>query len=290
MANNNNATSQCLRTPRLVILGREAAFLGTCLSRQEVYRTTQELMLVCLHGEMVIQPGAGNSIVTRSCLVPPGVLLDQTRIDTRKAVMGLCFLQPFSQDYPALASLMVPLEEGICYRHPDEDDLIRAMTRARNQPGISAGTAVKRIRQALIPERLRGLTFREFDPRVLAVARRIRTSLHNAPPLARLAREVDLSESRLEKLFKEQAGLPITQYRVRYRVFISTIIMALGYSVTEAALLAGFSNSAHLSRCYRQVNGLTPSSTFLSPPYLDSVIDESAIELVNPLLEGQPVA
>ena len=64
--------------------------------------------------------------------------------------------------------------------------------------------------------------------------------------------------------------------------------MALGYSVTEAALLAGFSNSAHLSRCYRQVNGVTPSSTFLNPPYLNSVLDPSAARLVEPLLDGQP--
>lgn len=289
MSNNNNVTGRCPRAPRMIIRSRELTFLGSCFSRQEVYRTTQEMVLVCLGGEMTIRPKAGSTVRTRTCLVPPGILLDQTRIDTRKAVMGLCFLPPFSQEYPALASLMHPLEEGIYYHHPDEESVIAAMTDARNQPGLSATDALNRIRQPLIPENLRELVFREFDPRVLSVARRIRTSLHDTPSLARLAREVGLSESRLEKLFKEQAGLPITQYRVRYRVFISTIIMALGYSVTEAALLAGFANSAHLSRCYRQVNGVTPSSTFLSPPHLDSVIDESAMELVTPLVRGQPV-
>ncbi len=289
MPNNKNLPGQCQRAPRLLICSRQVIFLGTCFSRQEVYRTTQEMMLVCLRGRMTIRPQGGGLISARTCLVPAGALLDQTRIDTREAVMGLCFLPPFSQHYPMLASLMTPLEDGIFYQHPDEDDIIHTMIQVRNQPVIGAAEGQRRIHQALIPEHLRQLSFREFDSRVLAVAARIRTSLQDAPTLAELAREVQLSESRLEKLFKEQAGLPITQYRVRYRVFISTIIMALGYSVTEAALLAGFSNSAHLSRCYRQINGVPPSSTFLSAPYVDSILDESAVRLVDELLEGQAI-
>ncbi|MGM0570981.1 helix-turn-helix domain-containing protein [Marinobacter sp.] len=273
-----------------MLLGaREVIFLGTCCSRQEVYRTTQEQMLVCLQGTMTVQPREGSPVITRSCLIPPGVLLDRHRIDMRNAVMGICFLPPFSQTYPALASLMTSLGEGMYCHHPEETRVIETMKDARNRADITAGTASTMIHNSLIPERLQGLVFREFDPRVLAVARRIRTSLPDTPTLADLAREVQLSESRLEKLFKEQAGLPITQYRVRYRVFISTIIMALGYSVTEAALLAGFANSAHLSRCYRQVNGLSPSSTFLHPPCLDPLLSESATDLVAPLLEGQAV-
>lgn len=261
-------------------------FLGTCFSRQEAYRTTQEVMLVCLHGQMTIRAG-GAPVTTRSCLLPPGTWLDDKVIDCRRAVTGLYFLAPFSQDYPTLASIMTALGHGIHCHHPDEQALIGAMKTARNRSGITTTAARSLVRDALIPPDRRGLTFREFDPRVIDVARQLRTSVHHAPPLAELAESVNLSESRLEKLFKEQTGLPITQYRVRYRVFISTIIMALGYSVTEASLLAGFSNSAHLSRCYRQVNGVTPSSTFLSQPYVESLLDDSATGLVAALLEEQ---
>ncbi len=265
-------------------------FLGTCFSRQETFRTTQDVLLVCLQGQMVVRAGAREPVTTRSCLLPPGVLLDDTLLDNSRAVMGIYYLAPYSQDYPALASVMACLEGGICCHHPDEDALIRAMKAVRNEPGITAAEARARIRRILIPPPLRGLSFREFDPRVISVARQVRTNFHTAPSLSELAESVSLSESRLEKLFKEQTGLPITQYRVRYRVFISTIAMALGYSVTEASLLAGFSNSAHLSRCYRQVNGLTPSSTFLSQPYVDAILDDSAVELVDTLLDPQPVA
>src|SRR5690554_3922934 len=91
MSNNKNSPGQCQRAPRLLICSREVMFLGTCLSRQEVYRTTQEMMLICLQGRLTIRPERGSQLEARTCLVPAGTLLDQTRIDTRRAVMGLCF-------------------------------------------------------------------------------------------------------------------------------------------------------------------------------------------------------
>lgn len=288
MTNKNNTHTLRCRTPRLIIWSHDVLFLGTCLSRQEPYRTTQELMVVCLEGSLTIRRPDAPPVSTRSCLIAPGTWLDKKLIEGQQAVLATYFLAPFSQDYSALASRMTDLGNGLRCHHLEEPAVIRAMTEARNRAVITPTEARTLVRDTLIPPALQGLTFREYDTRALTIARRIRENLHDSPSLASLANEVNLSESRLEKLFKEQAGLPITQYRVRYRVFISTIIMALGYSVTEAALLAGFSNSAHLSRCYRQVNGVAPSSTFLHPPYLDSVLDDSATALVDPLLEGQP--
>ncbi|WP_181919375.1 helix-turn-helix transcriptional regulator [Alkalilimnicola ehrlichii] len=119
------------------------------------------------------------------------------------------------------------------------------------------------------------------------MARRIRESSLENIPLSQFADAVRLSTSRLEKLFKEQVGLPITQYRTRYRVFISSILMALGHSMTEAALSAGFSSSAHLSRAYRAINGMTPSAVFLKPPCLNTIVDRSALNVVAPVLAGK---
>lgn len=99
----------------MLLRAREVIFLGTCRSRQEVYRTTQEL------------------------------------------------LPPLSQAYPALASLMAPVGDGIYCHHPHEAKVIATMTDVRNK-GITAGTASAMIRASLIPEHLQNLTFREFDP------------------------------------------------------------------------------------------------------------------------------
>ncbi|SFR53536.1 AraC-type DNA-binding protein [Marinobacter daqiaonensis] len=272
-----------------MVHSRELLFLGTCFGRQEAHRRTQDVLYVALKGSLRLRTGRGRPTTVRTCLVPTGLWIDESILSTSQAVVAVYFLAPFSQDHPALASLMAEALPGIFCNHPHEDDVVSAMVEVRRQPDISVGTALSRVREPLFPDHVRNLEFREYDPRVVHVARRIRESLTANMTLAELAEEVHLSESRLEKLFKEQAGLPVTQYRMRYRVFISTIIMALGYSVTEAALLAGFSSSAHLSRCYRAINGITPSATFLQPPYVHAVLAPSAYRLVEPLLESQSV-
>jgi len=284
MANDTSVQTACVRTPKFYIWAREALFLDTCYARQEPHRSTQEKLILSLKGSLKVRGKHGRRVDVRSCLLPTGLLHEPSVIDASEAVLAIYYLAPFSQDYAALSSLMKAAIPGVYYGHPREGDAIRACIDVRNQKHVPPAEARKALRSHLFPDGIGDGVYREFDPRVVFVARRIRESMFEKMPLAQLAAEVQLSESRLEKLFKEQAGLPITQYRMRYRVFISTILMALGYSMTDAALYAGFSSSAHLSRVYRTINGMTPSAVFLRPPYLDPVIDDSAMQLVAPLL------
>lgn len=289
MSDNNNRAPINLRTPKLCLWNREVVFLGTDYARQQPHRTTQERLTLCLNGTFTVRGKDGQPIQTRSCLTPSGVWLDHTALDTRHAVVAIFFLPPLSQDYAVLGSLMREATSGIFYEHPDEDALIREALRIRNTPDVSAPAARQRLRNLLLPRSLRNAVLQDFDPRIVQTAQRIRESVRTPWSLDDMAQNVHLSGSRLEKLFKQQVGLPITQYRIRYRVFIGTILMALGHSMTDAAMYAGFSNSAHLSRCYRSINGLSPSAMFLQPPFLQPLVDESAFELVAPLL-GRQVA
>ncbi|WP_111494951.1 MULTISPECIES: helix-turn-helix domain-containing protein [Marinobacter] len=289
MDNKNNLAPVSLRSPKLCLWNREGVFLGTHYARQEPHRTTQERLTLCLNGTFTLRGADGAPITTRSCLTPAGLWLDHSVLDTRKAVVAIFFLPPFSRDYASLGRLMREASPGIYYQHPDEEALIRELIAIRNAPDISPNAARQRLRRRLLPNTPRQADLPGFDARIVRVAHRIRESLGAPCPLAEMAASVHLSGSRLEKLFKKQVGLTITQYRIRYRVSISTILMALGHSMTDAAMYAGFSSSAHLSRCYRTVNGMSPSAMFLQPPYLHPLVDESALELVAPLL-GSRVA
>lgn len=287
--NENNEKSTCLRIPKLYLWNREVLFLGTCYARQQAHRTTQQKLMLCLNGTFTVRTAAGEPIATRSCLTASGLWLDRSVLDTSKAVVAIFFLAPFSQDHGALSSIMREAAPGVHYQHPDEDALVRETIAIRNASDVPPHDTRKRLRNLLFPESVKGGFFEEFDPRVVLVAQKIRQSLQSPCSLAEMANEIHLSGSRLEKLFKDQTGLPITQYRVRYRVFLATILMALGYSVTDSAMYAGFSSSAHLSRCYRSVNGMSPSTVFLQPPFLNPLIDESALKLVTPLVEGYAI-
>lgn len=76
-----------------------------------------------------------------------------------------------------------------------------------------------------------------------------------------LAEWTFLSESRARHLFKEETGLPFTQY-LKWLRMMEAIKYACtsGGSLTEAAHIAGFSDSAHLSRTFKEMFGLVPSS------------------------------
>lgn len=275
----------CLRPPKLYMWSREVLFLGTGPARQQPRRATQEKLVLALNGTLRVRTPDGQMRPTRSCVIPAGLWIDPSILHAGTAVVAIYYLAPFSQDYAALASVMKPAASGIYYGHPDEANLLEAAISIRDGRFTPQG-ARQRLREALIPRAIAQRRFREFDERVVHVARLIRQSIFDGLTLGELADAVQLSSSRLEKLFKEQAGLPITQYRMRYRLFLASILMAAGQSMTDAALCAGFSNSAHLSRSYRALNGMTPSDVFARPPFVETVIDDSALELVAPLTEG----
>lgn len=76
-----------------------------------------------------------------------------------------------------------------------------------------------------------------------------------------LAEWTALSESRARHLFKEETGVLFT----RYLKWLKTMAVlkhtsTTGSTLTEAAQMSGFSDSAHLSRTFRELFGLMPSS------------------------------
>lgn len=293
MSANKNYICACPTTaPKLYIWQRELLFLATARSRHRAHRSVQEKLILCLEGSLSVKLADGSRVHTGSCLISTGIAIDDDKINISNAVIAICFLAPFSQDYPALASLMTAVVPGIHIHHPNEQELIQTLLKVRDGPELSPDEAYNLTRDQVIPQDVSGLTFRQFDERVLEVARILRSTISENLTLGELADTVHLSESRLEKLFKDQAGIPITQYRLRYRLFVGTLLLAMGHSVTDAALAAGFSNSAHFSRSYSATNGLAPSTTFLKPPYLKTFIDERVLEsmagILNPQTEDSP--
>jgi AraC-like DNA-binding protein len=102
------------------------------------------------------------------------------------------------------------------------------------------------------------------DPRIQSVMNLLREKLlFEKPAIAELARQACLSESRLMHLFAKQIGIPLRRYVLWQRVLTAMRLIAQGrISITEAAHSAGFSDSAHLSRTYRSMFGLTISHCF----------------------------
>lgn len=76
-----------------------------------------------------------------------------------------------------------------------------------------------------------------------------------------LAGWTSLSESRAQHLFKEETGVSYMQYLKWLRITEAIKYACVsGSSLTEAAHAAGFSDSSHFSRMFKDMFGLTPSS------------------------------
>ena len=90
----------------------------------------------------------------------------------------------------------------------------------------------------------------------------IRRSLDGPITLAALSQAVHLSPSRLVHRFREGTGVPLRRYVLWCRLRTAADAAMRGSSLTEAAHLAGFADSAHLTRTFRAMFGVAPSLLF----------------------------
>lgn len=115
---------------------------------------------------------------------------------------------------------------------------------AREVIGLLAGTGESR---------------RTVDPRILGAIELIRARLDSRVTLTGIARDLNISPSRLRHLFVDEVGLPFRTYVLWER--LRRVIQGLGReTLTHAALAAGFADAAHMTRTFRRMIGVPPSA------------------------------
>ncbi len=96
-----------------------------------------------------------------------------------------------------------------------------------------------------------------INEKIQHVIERISNLHEKKAPIRELAESVGISESRLMHLFSEEVGIPIRQYLLWCRLRDALRLITTGISFTDAAHEAGFSDSAHLSRTFKKMFGVT---------------------------------
>lgn len=109
-----------------------------------------------------------------------------------------------------------------------------------------------------------------LDRRVVCALEYLRTALDHQVTSEEIGAAVALSPSRITHLFREQSGLPVRRYVLWLRLCAALEQMAVSHSLTDAAHAVGFADSAHLSRTFRQMHGITPSSLFQHSRFIQS--------------------
>ncbi len=95
------------------------------------------------------------------------------------------------------------------------------------------------------------------DPRASALADRIVGD--PSATIASLASEVGASVRTLERRFVAETSLTPQRWRQRARLLHATRLLAQGWSVTDAALAAGYSTPSAFTAAFRRDTGTTPT-------------------------------
>ncbi len=98
-----------------------------------------------------------------------------------------------------------------------------------------------------------------LDQRVLSVLQQLDNHIESQIPIDDLAASINLSTSRLAHLFKSNLGIPIRRYSLWRRIRFAIKHAIEHQSLTEGAHFAGFADSAHFSRVFKEMYGITPS-------------------------------
>lgn len=98
------------------------------------------------------------------------------------------------------------------------------------------------------------------DPRIAAVAERIRGDPARPQRASEQAGAVGLSTSYFLRTFAEQTGTSFRRYVQWARMLRVAAAHAAGHDLTRAAVDAGFASPSHFSDTFRAMFGLTPSA------------------------------
>jgi len=108
---------------------------------------------------------------------------------------------------------------------------------------------------AMSPER----ETQELDPRIRKAMQLANRQGESVLSMEDMAEEVNLSASRFSHLFKESVSVPYQRYVLWQRLLFALRELRDGVQLTDVAHSAGFSDSAHFSRTFRKMFGMSPS-------------------------------
>jgi AraC-like DNA-binding protein len=240
----DNADS--LPTYSVIYLGRDwGLYLGAITDTVPHRRAAAVTLCLGLDGEF--QPAGVGPV--RAVIAAAGAFVGGTRF--AGVSMAMLYLSPEHPSYlPLQRAAMPALATGV-ENAAEWLELMRLIY--REQPPL--GSVEERLRTLLPPPV-------PLDARLAAVMARIHGDPAADAGVDELAAGVGLSGHRLQHLFKEATGTTLRRYRLWKRAVLVGRRLGAGWRLTEAALEAGFTDSSHLSRSFRELFGMAPSDVF----------------------------
>ncbi len=199
--------------------------------------------------------------ICKSALIEPNEL---HLIETSSEDYAFVYLDALSHDLATIRARCVQKQGGLSFDLDVQNEvvaLLAAMPRNVDSWPITASKLSS----------LLGFVQSEPEPRIASVVNALLSCPDDARNAGDWAQEVGLSSSRFQHLFKENVGIPFRRFRLWARMRIALSHTMRGASLTNAALEAGLSSSAHLSAAFKDMFGISPSQLGkASPIYIET--------------------
>ncbi|MBL0730070.1 AraC family transcriptional regulator [Piscinibacter sp. HJYY11] len=208
--------------------------------------------------EFGIETGGG-TLRASAALVGPGV---------RKRILGrpqlaVLDVSPTHPDYPAFAQ--AASESAAPWPREHFEPLMPALHEFRaGRMRVDEADRLYAQMVALAVKRLPAT--RPVDPRVREVMKLLRENRRRS--LDELAEAVCLSKDWLVHLFQREAGISLRKYEQTIKLHAAAAFVNRGVSMTQVAAIAGFADSAHFSKMWKQHYGLPPNRMFSGHEYV----------------------
>ncbi len=240
------------------------------------------ILVYCIEGTMAITAErSSKAIVTRSVLIPAGTPFSAVSDSKR---ICICFLDPYGGDFYQCKQFMENFTDGIYFDSKDETHQIQLLENIYSKK-LPEDIAYKKMVEHFF---LRSTISKDehcVDDRIVKVIEFIKNNFSENHSNQYLADLVGMSDVNLRRTFKKTTQIPIRRYRLWHRLFVTANLMALGYTLTDASIAAGFSDSSHFNHVFRSMLGINPSfvlkraqSISIFAPYINSC---SIGELLN---------
>ncbi len=274
----NNLTTPEKPQPAIVYpSSKRYIYLGRVQLRIRELHSGASSLVTCLSGNIRFRISNSDPwISTKSILIPAG---GKVGIDNQGAVISSCYLDASKPDFLTLKKQMTSVSQGIYYHHAHEDHLIQCLTQLReDEPEITE--AQQRIEDMFY--RYAGKDTPQIDPRIKYIIERLRNTASTNISVKILAQEVGISESGLIKLFNLHVGVPLRKHRLWYRLNDFLILYLSGVKTASAIKQSGFTDAAHLSRCYSGFFGVNFSYAFSKKTNVKYIFENRPTHSISP--------
>lgn len=239
----------------LLCVTREATFWAGAADYLATHQGGAPVLLGSLYGQFRLRLPGQAWAECRAAFIPPGI---PHELDFGGEPFASLYIEPGHGGAAALRPLLRPsasLAGGVLIGASDAIPLLRGF-----YEDLFSETWIAPALDDLLEFTCRRGLVEAIDPRFAKIMERLNAGAVDCTGVGAFARIADLSPSRFQHLFTQQAGVPFRRYRVWSRLRQAWLRVAQGSTMTQAAHAAGFFDSAHLAREYRRTFGKAASN------------------------------